>query len=271
MSDIVLQKLFDLTGKVAIVTGGAVGIGKGIVERLSEAGSTVLFADISEENGKRTTQELKNKGRKVEFIKADSSVSGDVKKVVKYAVDKFGGLDILVNNAGIYPFSPAIDVPEALWDKTLAINLKGYFLFCQAAANEMIAKKKGGAVINIASIDGFHPTGNLVHYDSSKGGVVMMTRALALEWGPLGIRVNGIAPGGIATPGAAAASASMTPAVKMTPEQIKAMTDAFTARIPMRRQGVPDDIATVALFLASPAAGYITGETIIVDGGYLLS
>jgi 2-deoxy-D-gluconate 3-dehydrogenase len=271
MSDLPLRKLFDLTGKVAVVTGGAVGIGKGIVDRLSEAGASVLISDISEENGKKVVEELKGKGRKVEFIKADSSLSADVSKVVKYAVEKMGGIDILVNNAGIYPFSAAIETPEALWDKTMAINLKGYFLFSQEVARELIAKGKVGTIINIASIDGFHPTGNLVHYDSSKGGVVMMTRALALEWSPKGIRVNGVAPGGITTPGAAAASAGMMAGVTITSEQIKAITDAFTARIPMRRQGVPDDIATVVLFLASPAADYITGETIIVDGGYLLS
>lgn len=271
MSDLPLSKLFDLTGKVAIVTGGAVGIGKGIVDRLAEAGATVLVSDISEENGKKAVEELKSKGRKVEFIKADSSLSTDVNRVVKHAVEKMGGLDILVNNAGIFPFSPAIDTPEAMWDKTIAINLKGYFLFAQAAAREMIAKGMGGTIINIASIDGFHPTGNLVHYDASKGGVVMMTRSLALEWSPKGIRVNGVAPGGITTPGAAAASAGMMAGVTMTPEQIKAITDAFTNRIPMRRQGVPDDIATAVLFLASPAANYITGETIVVDGGYLLS
>jgi 2-deoxy-D-gluconate 3-dehydrogenase len=271
MSDLPLKKLFDLTGKVAIVTGGAVGIGKGIVDRLSEAGAAVLITDISEENGKKAADELKNKGRKVDFFKADSSMSAEVNKVVKYAIEKMGNLDILVNNAGIFPFSAAIETPEALWDKTLDINLKGYFLFSQAVAKEMIAKGKGGTIVNIASIDGFHPTGNLAHYDASKGGVVMMTRSLAFEWSPKGIRVNGVAPGGIATPGAAASSAAMMAGVKLTPEQIKAMTDAFTARIPMRRQGVPDDIATVVLFLVSPAADYVTGETIIVDGGYLLS
>jgi 2-deoxy-D-gluconate 3-dehydrogenase len=271
MSELSLRKLFDLTGKVAIVTGGAVGIGKGIVERLSEAGAAVLITDVSEENGKKAVEELKGKGRKLDFIKADSSLSADVNKAVKYAVEKMGGLDILVNNAGIYPFSAAIETPEALWNKTISINLTGYFLFCQSAAREMIAKAKGGTIVNIASIDGFHPTGNLAHYDSSKGGVVMMTRSLALEWSPKGIRVNGVAPGGITTPGASAASATMMAGVSMTPEQIKAMTDAFTARIPMRRQGVPDDIATVVLFLTSPAADYITGETIVVDGGYLLS
>lgn len=271
MSELSIKKLFDLSGKVALVTGGAVGIGKGIVERLSEAGAAVLITDINEVEGKKAVDELKTRGRKVEFIKADSSLSAEVNKAIKGALDKFGMLDILVNNAGIFPFSPALDVPEVVWDKTISINLKGYFLFSQAAAQVMVKQGKGGTIINIASIDALHPTGNLVHYDSSKGGVLMMTKALALEWGPKGIRVNGVAPGGIATPGASAASASIMAGVKMTPEQIKAMTDAFTARIPLRRQGIPDDIATAVLFLASPASAYVTGETIVVDGGYLLS
>lgn len=135
----------------------------------------------------------------------------------------------------------------------------------------MVEKGKGGKIVNIASIDGLHPTGNLVHYDASKGGVVMATRSIALELGPHQIQVNAIAPGGIDTPGASASSATMIQAAGLTSEQLKAMGDAFIQRIPLRRQGVPDDIARLALFLASPAADYITGETIVVDGGYLLS
>jgi 2-deoxy-D-gluconate 3-dehydrogenase len=271
MTDLTIQQLFDLRGKVAIVTGGAVGIGKAIASRLAEAGASVLITDINEETGKKAVEEFKTHGRKVEFMKADSSQSADVEKVVKATVEKLGGLDILVNNAGIFPFSPALDVTEAVWDKVIDINLKGYFLFAQAAARVMLEKGTGGSIVNIASIDALHPTGNLVHYDASKGGVLMMTKSLALEWGPKGVRVNGIAPGGINTPGAQAGAVAMMSGAKITPEQIKAMTDAFNQRIPMRRQGDPDDIARVALFLASPAAAYITGETVVVDGGYLLS
>lgn len=152
---------------------------------------------------------------------------------------------------------PALEVTETLWDKVLDINLKGFFFYAQAAAKEMVNEGHAGRIINIASIDALHPTGNLVHYDSSKGGVVMMTKALALELGPRNISVNAIAPGGIQTPGASSPS---------TPAEF---TQAFVARIPMRRMGVPDDIAKVVLFLASSAADYMTGSLLVVDGGFL--
>ena len=135
----------------------------------------------------------------------------------------------------------------------------------------MVENKKGGRIINVASIDALHPTGNLTAYDSSKGGLVMMTKAIALELGKSGINVNAIAPGGIQTPGAQQGALTMMQASGLKPADFEAMGKTFTARIPLGRQGDPDDIATVALYLASDASRYITGETIVVDGGYLLS
>jgi 2-deoxy-D-gluconate 3-dehydrogenase len=157
----------------------------------------------------------------------------------------------LVNNAGIYPFAPAIDMPEALWDKAIGINLKGVMFFSQAAAQAMISKGHGGKIVNIASIDAFHPAGNLAEYDASKGGVVMLTKALAKEWAPKGINVNAIAPGAIQTPGAASGFTGLNK------EQAEAATKAFVSKIPIGRQGQPDDIARVALFLATEASEYI--------------
>ena len=263
--------MFDLIGKTAIVTGGAVGIGKAIVDRLSEAGASIVIADIDESNAKATVQEFKSLHRKVAFIKTDISKPDQLQRLVDDTVSTYGTVDILVNNAGIFPFAPAISMKEAEWDRVLDINLKGAFFLSQKVAVHMIERGEGGRIINIASIDGFHPTGNLAHYDSSKGAMVMLTKSLAKEWGQHGVFVNAIAPGGINTPGAAQTSKSMLASANMTPEQTQAMMAAFTARIPVGRQGDPDEIATVALFLASPAASYITGETIIVDGGYLLS
>ncbi len=271
MKKINLTKLFDLSGKTSIVTGGAVGIGKAIVDRLSEAGASVVIADIDENNAKAAVQEFKALNRKVTFFRTDISELEQVQKLVDFTISTYGAVDILVNNAGIFPFAPAITMKEDQWDRVLDINLKGSFFLAQKAAAHMIERGEGGKIINIASIDAFHPTGNLAHYDSSKGAIAMLTKSLAKEWGQHGILVNAIAPGGINTPGAAQTSESMLTGANLTSEEIQAMMAAFTARIPVGRQGDPDEIATVALFLASPAASYIAGETVIVDGGYLLS
>jgi 2-dehydro-3-deoxy-D-gluconate 5-dehydrogenase len=252
-----LEQLFDLTGKVAIVTGGAMGIGQGIALRLAEAGVAVVIADVSLAAAEETASQIRAAGWKAKAIRADVASVADAKRTVQETVRDFGRLDILVNNAGIYPMVGALEVTEALWDKVLDINLKGLFFYTQAAAQEMVNEGHAGKIINIASIDGLHPTGNLVHYDASKGGVVMVTKALALEFGPRNITVNAIAPGAIQTPGAGGSA---------VPEE---MLQAFAARIPMRRMGVPDDIAKVAIFLASSAADYMTGSVVVVDGGVL--
>jgi 2-dehydro-3-deoxy-D-gluconate 5-dehydrogenase len=263
-----IAEIFDLTGKAAIVTGGAMGIGEGIVLRLAEAGAAVMIADINLEAANKVADKIKTQGGKAEAIFADASSANDAQKVAQATVDAYGRLDILVNNAGIFPFSPALETTEALWDKVLGINLKGVFFYAQAAALQMIKSGYGGKIVNIASIDALHPTGNLVHYDASKGGVVMVTKALALELGPHKISVNAIAPGAIETPGAQAGTAATLQAIGMSPEEL---TKAFTARIPLGRSGEPDDIAKVVLFLASAASDYMTGSLVVVDGGYLLS
>jgi 2-deoxy-D-gluconate 3-dehydrogenase len=262
-----ISQLFDLTGKVAVVTGGAMGIGQGIAFRLAEAGAAVVVTDINLEAANETVEQIKTNGGKAVALKADAGSVTDAKMVVEKTVEYFDRLDILVNNAGIFPMSPAMQITENLWDKVLDINLKGAFFYSQAAAEKMIKAGKGGRIVNIASIDALHPTGNLVHYDSSKGGVLMMTRSLALELGKYGIAVTGVAPGGIQTPGASFTSGPVT----LDPAQLEAMMKGFLARIPLGRQGVPDDIAKAVLFLVSGAADYITGQTIVVDGGFLLS
>ncbi len=183
-----IQELFDLSGKVAIVTGAAMGIGKGIALRLAEAGASVIIADINLKVARETVAEMKAVGYKAKEVQSDTSKVADAEKTVKEATSTFGDLHILINNAGIYPMAPAIDMPEALWDKTIAINLKGAMFFSQAAARAMIAKEHGGKIVNIASVDAFHPTGNLAEYDASKGGMVMLTKALAKEWASKGIK-----------------------------------------------------------------------------------
>jgi NAD(P)-dependent dehydrogenase (short-subunit alcohol dehydrogenase family) len=259
-----IRELFDLSGKVSIVTGGAQGIGKGIALRLAEAGASVVVSDINLESAQATVTEMEKSGYRALAVQSDTSKVADAERTVQDALRAFGDLHILVNNAGIYPFTSTETITEAIWDKTLDINLKGMMFFSQAAAKAMIAKGHGGKIVNIGSVDGFHPTGDLLSYDASKGGVIMLTKALAKDLAPKHINVNAIAPGAIQTPGGSAGMGGMSQA------QIEAATKAFLATIPVGRIGMPDDIGRVALFLASEMSDYMTGSVIVADGGYLV-
>jgi len=263
-----IAELFDLGGKAAVVTGGAMGIGKGIVLRLAEAGAAVMIADIDTEAANQTVAEVESRGGRARAISADVRSTADARKTAQAAVDAFGSLDILVNNAGIYPLVPLMQVSEEVWDRVLDINLKGSFFYAQAAAEQMIKGGRGGRIINLASIDALQPQHMGTHYNASKGGVVMLTRALALELAAHKILVNTVAPGGIATPGVAAANKQFSEATGV-PGDI--LMEEFNKRIPLQHRGEPDDIAKVVLFLASAAADYVTGSFLLVDGGYLLS
>lgn len=264
-----IQQLFDLTGKTAIVTGGAMGIGKGIALRLAEAGATVMIVDIvTLKEVEATLNEIKTKGSKVEYLQADLS---DVKKldsVIATTLHYFGDIHILVNNAGIFNYMPVTHLTEELWDRTLNLNLKAVAFLSKLVVNSMIEKKHGGKIINVSSIDSLKPTGNLSHYDSSKGGVRMLTKAFAKEVGKHGILVNDIAPGGVNTPGVQKIGGD-----NLTKEQqdaMKTQTEQFISMLPLQRIGEPEDIGNAALFLASEASNYITGSTLVVDGGLLI-
>jgi 2-deoxy-D-gluconate 3-dehydrogenase len=264
-----IAQLFDLTGKGAIVTGGAVGIGRAVAFRLAEAGAGVMVADIDLGGASQTVKQIEVKGGKARAMTADVRSTADAKKVAWATVEAFGCLDILVNNAGVYPQSPALDISEQAWDKVLDTNLKGTFFYCQAAAQEMIKAGHGGKIVNLASMDALHPSGALAHYGASKAGVVMLTKALALELAPHMILVNVVAPGTVKTPGTDALSAATSMATGMSPDEI--IKKYLQARVPLRRQADPDDIAKVVLFLVSAAADYMSGSLVLVDGGYLLS
>jgi 2-deoxy-D-gluconate 3-dehydrogenase len=254
-----IAQLFDLTNKGAIVTGGAMGIGEAIVERLAQAGASVMIADINTDAARQAAERINASGGKVQFIKADAGSVADAERVVQSTVEAFGRLDVLVNSAGIYPFSKALKISEEMWDKVYNVNTKGVFFYSKAAAQKMINLGNGGRIVNIASAAalGPTPTGGLVHYDSSKSAAVMITKSLALELGPHGILINAVAPGFILTPG--------------TDERLKSdRGEVLSSRLPLRRVGTPDDVAKVVLFLVSAAADYVTGSLIVVDGGYLL-
>lgn len=262
-----IDELFDLTNKVVVVTGGALGIGRGIALRLGEAGATVVVADIDVTDAEETAREIVDAGGRAEVVRADVARPADARAVVADIHARYGHLDILVNNAGVFPSAPVLEMTEEVWDRVIDINLKGSFFFAQEAAKCMIAHSHGGSIINIASVDALHPSGYLVEYDASKGGMAMMTKALALELARSGIRVNTVAPGAINTPGAMSSTLSDESAAT----DMAAQLETFMSRIPLGRMGDPDDIATAVLFLASDAASYITGAMLVVDGGYLLS
>lgn len=257
---------FDLGGKSAVITGGAMGIGFGIAKRFVDSGANVLIADLAGGPAEASAKKLAGARGRAASIQADVTVEGVGDVIVNKCIELFGSIDILVNDAGIYPTTPVLQMTPDFFEKVYKINLKGLVFISKAAAAKMVAKGKGGKIINISSIDAFHPTSiGLAAYDTTKGGVTMFTKALALELAPYGIAVNSIAPGGIATEG------TSKPLAGMTKEQTDAMTKAFLSRIPFGRMGVPDDIGKVAVFLASSASDYMTGQTVVVDGGMLLS
>ena len=259
--------LLDISGKTAIVTGGGLGIGYGIAERLAWAGANVVIAERSD-SGKDAADKLSSKGFRVAYVKTDVSVENDVKNLIDKTVSTFGGIDILVNNAGIYPSIPVMDMSLKDFDTVLSVNLKGAFLCTKYASEKMIAAKKGGKIINITSIDALHPSSvGLAHYDASKHGLWGFTKNVALELAPYNIWVNAIAPGGILTPGVTKLQETMPVQGNI---DMKKMLEGFLNKIPMKRLGDPDDIGKVALFLASDMSSYMTGSQIIVDGGALL-
>lgn len=229
-----------LNDKIAIVTGGAKGIGYGIVEALAKEGARVVVADLEAAPGE------------FETIICDVSSREAIESLVAQVKERYGRVDILVNNAGIFPYKAALEMTEADWDKVLDVNLKGSFFLSQAVARVM---PEGGKIVNISSIASLVGFENLVHYCASKGGMNGMTRAFALELAPKKINVNVVAPGAIATPGA-----------DIDENEAK----QFIPMIPAGRIGKPEDIAAATVFLASPGADYITGQVLVVDGGWTL-
>jgi len=267
MTESAQTDVFRLVGKVALVTGGGRGIGEAIALRLADAGAAVAVADVDAQGARRTADQITKAGGRSMALGLDVADAVACGKAVARVESELGGLDVLVNNAGIFPFSPATATTPELWNHVLAVNLSGAFFLAQAAAKAIGRRPAGGAIVNIASVDAIRPTGNLAHYDASKGGLVMLTRSLALEFAPMKIRVNAIAPGAIDTPGAQAGMAAVMPSGANPAD----LARAFLARIPLGRMGRPDDIAHAVVYLASPASSYVTGALLAVDGGYLVA
>ena len=249
--------LFDLTGKKALVTGAAVGIGRGCAVALARAGADVVIVDLNESAGKRTAAELRGLGRKSLFVSCDVTQKDQVQAMVRHVAEQFGRLDIAVNNAGIGILGADEEIDQAAWDKVLVVNLTGVFLCAQAEAQQFLRQSPvEGKIINIASMSATISNCN-ASYNGSKAGVVQMTRMLAAEWGRFNINVNCISPSYVLTP----MHASTPVAVR---QRIRELT-------PLGHVQRPEDLYGAAIFLASAASNYVTGHDLMVDGGHTLN
>ncbi len=246
---------FDLTGKVALVTGAARGLGQAMALGLAEAGADVMAVDMLD--CAATGEQVAGLGRKCETLAIDLAAAGAAETAVGKTTESLGRIDILVNNAGIIRRAPFLEFSEKDWDDVMNLNIKAVFLLSQAAARQMVSQGKGGRIINVASMLSFQGGILVPSYASSKSAVVGLTRLMACELAPKGIHCNALAPGYMAT--------ENTKPLRQDPARSQAILD----RIPMGRWGEPNDLKGLVVFLASEASAYITGYTIAVDGGWL--
>lgn len=244
-------------GQVALITGAGRGIGKATAERFAAEGAAVALLSNERKDLQETEAELISRGSKVIAIQADVSNAEQVQQAVDQTVSAFGRIDIVVNNAGIAWEEPFLEIKESNWRKIIDVNLNGMFLVAQKTAQQMVAQSSGGVILNMASTNGLVGEANYAHYNASKGGVVLLTKTMAIELGSSNIRVNAVCPGYIQTP--------MSEAI-----DDEAKVQAYIKdKIPLGRRGKVADIAGVFAFLASEDASFITGESIVVDGGQL--
>jgi gluconate 5-dehydrogenase len=256
-----VQELFDIGGKVAIVTGGGSGLGRQMALALAEAGADVMLCARKVERCEGVAAEVEKLGRRALPLACDVRDPAQVEEAVRRTVDGLGRVDVLVNNAGTSWGAAPEDVPPEGWQKVMDVNLTGAFLFAQAAGRVMIEQGDGGKIVNVASVAAFRGAPqaamNSIPYNASKGGLVALTIDLAVKWAPHRINVNAIAPGWFPT--------------EMSGSTIEAGREAFLRRIPLGRFGGEDDLKGTVLFLASAASDYVTGTTIVVDGGQMAS
>ena len=243
-----------LQGRVAAITGGALGIGRATALLFAAEGATVALGDVQKDAAEKVAREIVERGGKAMTFDVDVGDMNQVQAFVDRVVAQFGRLDVMVANAGIAHSAPFLDHPEAEWHRVLRVNLTGVFFCCQAAARQMV-KQGGGRIITIASINGFRGVENLVGYNVAKAGVVELTKTMAVELAQHRVLVNAIAPAQIDT--------------RLTRSLPAEARQRRTDRIPMGRFGEPEEVARAALFLASDDASFVTGHTLAVDGGYL--
>jgi NAD(P)-dependent dehydrogenase (short-subunit alcohol dehydrogenase family) len=249
---------FDITGKVTIVTGGGRGLGAALASGFAAAGAHVLIGDQDEQTAQASAASIRERGGTALATRCDITSPPDVRALVDLAIQTYGQLDVLVNNAGINIPKPAEELALEEWSRIVGVNLTGTFLCCQTGGAVML-RQGAGCIVNICSIHGH--VGSYVHkaaaYNASKAGLVNLTRSLALEWGERGVRVNGISPGALRTELMATRLAN------------EAYVQRTLDRLAIKRIGTPEDIVGTAIFLASPAASWLTGQILAVDGGWL--
>jgi NAD(P)-dependent dehydrogenase (short-subunit alcohol dehydrogenase family) len=268
VSEKTVAQLISLEGKVAVITGGARGIGLAVARRFAEVGSTIVIGDLRQSDADEAAAAVaKDFGGRAFGVTVDVTDEASVVALADTAVRELGRLDIWVNNAGIFPGAVTTELLMSDWDTVQDINLRGTFIGCREAARRMTAQQpKGGVIVNVASVRGIRGGPNLAAYTASKHGVVGLTKALGIELGQHDIRVLGLAPTGVDTPGAAARTADATGAEL---ERVTAKRASMAASLPLGRTGTADDIARVALFCASDMSILMTGSTLLVDAGAL--